>query len=273
MSNVRTPERVTRPRPTVPARQHDRRRRVKPGGEGPRRRLVPSWPAGLRVPRWVSKRAVLVAVAVTAVLVVALGWLVFYSSVLGVRTVEVTGSSGATASAVREVAAIPDGVPLARVETDGVAERLATLPQVESVSVQRSWPSTVRIVVVERRALALVDRDGVKWLVDRTGTLFAQVTEPPTGVPTLQVAAAGPGDRTTMAALEVVQVLPTDILERVSVVSAESADSVVLRLADGRTIVWGSAADSERKALVLAGLFDRPGATIDVSSPSAVVIR
>lgn len=272
MSNVRTPERVARSRPTVPARQHDRRRRVKPGG-GPRRRLVPSWPAGWRAPRWLSTRVVLAAVAITVVLVVLFGWLVLYSSVLGVRTVEVTGSSGATATAVREVAAIPDGVPLARVDTDGVAERLAILPEVESVSVDRSWPSTIRIVVVERRALALVDRDGVQWLVDRTGTLFAQVTEPPIGMPTLQVADAGPGDRATMAALEVVQVLPADILERVTVVSAESADSVVLRLVGGRRIVWGSAADSERKALVLAGVFDRPGATIDVSSPSAVVIR
>ena len=273
MSTVRAPERVTRPRQTVPARQHDRRRRVKPGGRGSGRRLLPSWPAGWRAPRYFSRRTVLVAAAVAVVLAVLLGWLVLFSSLLGVRTVEVTGSSGATAAAVREVAAIPDGMPLARVDTDGVAERLAMLPQVESVSVDRSWPSTVRIEVVERRALALVDVDGMGWLVDRTGTLFAQVTEPPAGVPTLQVADAGPGDRATMAALEVMQVLPADIRERVSVVSAESTDSVVLQLVGGRTVVWGSATDSERKALVLAGVFDRPGTTIDVSSPSAVVIR
>ncbi|MEJ7702360.1 MAG: FtsQ-type POTRA domain-containing protein [Geodermatophilaceae bacterium] len=187
--------------------------------------------------------------------------------------VAVTGTEDGNAAAVREIASIPEGLPLARLDTDAVTERLLLLPQIESVSVQRSWPSTVRIKVVERVPVALVDVDGVQWLIDRNAVLFAQVTEPPAGVPLLEVQNAASDDRATLAALEVIGALPADIRDRLARVSAETPDSVVLHLVGGRTVIWGSAEDSDRKALVLAGVFGQPGGTIDVSSPSAVVIR
>ena len=55
---------------------------------------------------------------------------------------------------------------------------------------------------------------------------------------------------------------------------------VTLTLADGTTVLWGDAADSPRKASVLAALLGqvksgalRPAKTIDVSAPRAVVLR
>jgi len=268
-----------RPRPAVPPSRHARRRRVKPGRTpGPARRR--GWLRGWRWrrhwgwrPRGLSRRSVLASVAGVVALVVLLGWLLWFSPVLSVRTVAVTGTEGTAASTIRDLAAIPEGMPLARIDTDGIEAALTTLPELASVSVYRSWPSTVRIEVVPRVGVAVVDLAGVHWLIDRTGVLFAQVTEPPAGMPALQVEVAGPQDRATRAALDVIAALPASIRNRVSVVAAQSPDSVVVTLIGGRTVIWGSAADSDRKALVLAGLFDRPGRTIDVSSPSAVVIR
>lgn len=257
---------IRRPRPAVPPSKHERRRRVKPGRERSSARLA----------RWrprMSRRRLLVGTAGLLALVVLLGWVVWYSPVLSARNVAVTGTDSATAAVVRDLAAVPDGLPLARVDIAGIEATLAAQPEFESVTVERDWPATVRIAVVPRVGLAVVDVAGVRWLIDRTGTLFAQVTTAPPGMPTLQVEAAGPGDRATTAALAVVAALPPDIAERVSVVAAQSPYSVVLTLAGGRTVIWGSAADSERKALVLAGVFDRPGRTIDVSSPDTVVIR
>lgn len=248
---TRTPVRLV-----VPPSKHERRRRVRPGK---RRRLLPP------VSRW----AVLGSVAGVVVLAGVLSWLLLFSSVLAVRTVEVSGSEGDTAAAVREIAAIPEGLPLARLDTDAVGERLLALPQVESVTVARSWPSTIRITVVERVPVALLGVEGVQWLIDRNGVLFAQVTEPPAGVPVLEAA----DDGATRAALDVIGALPADVRSRLARVSAESPESVILHLTGGRTVIWGSAEDSERKALVLAGVFGQPGQTIDVSSPSAVVIR
>ncbi len=263
MTAVRTPARP-QVRLQVPPHRHERRRRrrVRPAG----RRRLPRLP---RLPR-VAVLGVLAGVMVLAGL---LTWLLYFSPVLAVRSVEVAGSQDVSAAAVREVAGIPAGLPLLRLDTDAVTERLRALPQIESVTVARSWPSTVLIEVIERAPVAVVDSEGAQWLIDRHGVLFAQVTEPPAGVPPLEVERAAADDRATMAALEVIGALPADVLARVARVSATTPDSVVLHLVSGRTVIWGSAEDSERKALVLEGVFGQPGRTIDVSSPTAVVIR
>jgi len=211
--------------------------------------------------------------AAVAVLAGGLTWLLLFSPVLGVRTVEVSGSQGDTAAAVRQIAAIEQGLPLLRLDADAITERLRALPQVESVTVERSWPSTVRITVVEREAVALVASDGAQWLIDANGVRFAQVTERPAGIPLLEVERAAADDRATLAAVEVIGALPTDVRSRLARVTAETPESVVLHLSGGRIVIWGSAEDSDRKALVLAAVFGQPGKTIDVSSPSAVVIR
>ncbi|MBA3523497.1 MAG: FtsQ-type POTRA domain-containing protein [Geodermatophilaceae bacterium] len=209
---------------------------------------------------------------VLAVLV-ALVVVVVATPVMSVRTVEVSGARGESAAVVRDLADVPLGVPLARLDTAAITERLSALPQLASVRVDRGWPSTVTLVVTERVPLALVDDGGRQWLVDAEGVLFAQVTEAPAGLPVLEVDSAGPDDVATRAALGVLRVLPEDIRQRVGRITATSADGVQLKLVGGRTVVWGSAEDSVRKAEVLAAVFSQPGGLIDVSSPEAVVIR
>lgn len=257
-------------------------RAVRPAGEraGARRaatrRPVPSRRRRRRPGRrtgWRPSRRLLLWGGAAVGLVVALLTLVLLTPVMSVRSVEVDGLSGATADTIRELADVEMGGPLARVDTDAIADRLRTLPELASVTVQRSWPSTVTLVVIERVPLAVVDRDGTQWLIDADGVLFAQVTSPPAGLPALVVDAAGPADASTRAALDVLQVLPADILARVGRITATSADGVRLKLVGGRTVVWGSAEDSARKAEVLAAVFGQPGGLIDVSSPEAVVIR
>jgi cell division protein FtsQ len=56
-------------------------------------------------------------------------------------------------------------------------------------------------------------------------------------------------------------------------VAAASADDVTLVLRDRTRIVWGSAADSARKADVLRALLRRPGTVYDVSAPDAPAVR
>ena len=67
---------------------------------------------------------------------------------------------------------------------------------------------------------------------------------------------------------------------QVTLVSATSPDDVTLTLTDGRTVLWGSAEQTDRKSQVLGALLDQIGAgtlepagTLDVSTPDAVVLR
>jgi cell division septal protein FtsQ len=227
-----------------------------------------------------SRRRLLAAAVLLAVVAVG-AWVVLASSLLAVRTVQVDGAGSLTDDQIVRVADIAAGTPLVRVDTGTAAARVAQLPQVASVEVTRGWPNTVVVTLVERVAVAVVDRAGTRSLVDRDGVLFDTITGPaPAGVVPLTVPRPGPHDATTAAALGAVVALPADVRRVVTGVTAGSPDAVTLTLTDGRTVLWGSAQATPRKARVLAALLDQIDAgtleganTLDVSTPDAVVLR
>ena len=227
------------------------------------------------------RRRRLTAAAVLVAVVAVGAWVVLASPLLAVRTVQVDGVRALTATQVEQAAGIETGTPLVRVDTTSVATRVARLPQVATVEVTRGWPHTVVVTLVERVAVAVVDQGGTRSLLDRDGVLFDTITgDAPAGVVPLSVPRAGPDDATTAAALGALVALPADVRGEVTGVTADSPDDVTLALTDGRTVLWGSAEATPRKARVLAGLLDQIDAgtldgadTLDVSTPDAVVLR
>jgi cell division protein FtsQ len=210
-----------------------------------------------------------------------LAWLVWGSPVFAVSTVQVDGAGSLTAEEVVEVAGITQGTPLLRVDVDAAEARVARLPQVASVEVTRGWPRSVVVTVVERVPVAVVGQAGTRSLVDADGVLFETVTgTPPAGAVPLDVAAPGPDDRATRAALAALVALPREVRADVAAASATTAEDVTLTLTDGTTVLWGSAEHAGDKADVLVALLGQlesgalePAGTIDVSAPSAVVLR
>ena len=211
----------------------------------------------------------------------ALVWLLLAGPVLAVRTVQVYGAGMLPEDVLRESAGIEVGTPLLRVDVDAAEERVAALPQVASVAVARGWPSSVVITVVERVPVAIVGEPGRRSLVDAEGVLFDAVTgQAPEGVVPLDVARPGADDPTTMAGLAAVSALPEEVRRNVVGAAATSPEDISLTLIDGTLVRWGDAGRSSAKAAALAGLIEQieagtlePAATIDVSTPSAVVLR
>jgi cell division protein FtsQ len=208
-------------------------------------------------------------------------WLLWGSPVLAVRAVHVDGVRTLPADQVREIAGIAEGTPLLRVDVTAARDRVARLPQVDSVEVTRGWPSTVVITVKERRPVVVVGPPGNRSLVDAEGVLFDTVTgDPPAGVVPLDVADPGPHDPATMAALGALVALPRNVRDQVSDATATSAEDVTLTLEDGTQVRWGTSDDTPDKAAALAAVLGQieaegldPAGTIDVSTPDAVVLR
>ncbi len=221
--------------------------------------------------RWLALRGLLLALAVVAVAAAA-GWLVFFSSVLAVEGVEVHGTDVLQPREVRQAAAVPLGVPLARVGLDSVEARVQALAPVEGVTVSRSWPDQVRIDVVERDAVAVVERDGGLRGVDEDGVLFRGYDSQPAGLPVVRVSAGTRSEALAEAAL-VIAALPDDLAARVDHLRVETVDSITLRLRNGKTVFWGSAADSATKAEVLAVLLRQKASVYDVSVPGQPTIE
>lgn len=170
---------------------------------------------------------------------------------------------------------------MVRVDTEAATERVAQLPQVDSVEVTRGWPGTVVVTLAERVPVAVVQQDGTRGLVDARGVVFDTITgDAPRGVVPLDVREPGPDDAATTAALGALVALPDAVRSQVTGVSARTADDVTLTLTDGRSVRWGSAERTDRKAEVLGALLDQidegtldPADTLDVSTPDAVVLR
>ena len=100
------------------------------------------------------------------------------------------GADGPLADQVRAAAAAPVGVQLVRVDTPALAKRVGELPEISSVSVERSWPQTIVVTVTPRTAAAAIDADGTWWLVDESGVLFGRSNAQPADLPVLDAPVA-----------------------------------------------------------------------------------
>ena len=219
--------------------------------------------------RWMSLRYVL-ALALLLVGLAGAVWLVFFSTALSVKNVEVSGNELLAAEQVRRVAAVPDGEQLALVDLAAARSRLRALAEVRSVDVTRAWPDTVRIDIVERTAVAVVELGGRLRGLDEEGVVFREYRTVPRGMPRVRPTTSTGTDALREAAA-VVSALPEDLSARVDHVEVETIDQITLVLRDDRRVLWGSAADSTLKAEVLDKLLVAvAGAgTYDVSVPGS----
>lgn len=221
--------------------------------------------------RWHVGRVVL-AVVLAVAAAVGLVWLVFFSSVLAVTGVKVEGTGVLDPRAVRRVAAVPTGSPLATVDLEAVRARVEDLAPVLSADVSRAWPDQVRIDVKERTAVAVVGDSGVLHGVDAEGVIFRRYPSRPSSLPLLRMSIGTQADALAEAA-RVSEALPARLAGRVEYVEVATVDAITLQLKDGRTVLWGSADDSAGKAKVLDVLLEQDASVYDVSAPGRPVVR
>jgi cell division protein FtsQ len=215
--------------------------------------------------RLTTRRPLLVAAAV--LLLGFAAWTILFSSWFAARQVAVVGERTLSADAVATAARVPVGTPLARLDLSQIEARVAALPAVGSVSVSRSWPHTVSIQITERQAVAAIRRDGGWWVVDAHGVPFRRTAQRDQTVPLVAVPPRAGGDAVEEAA-SVISSLPASLLAQTRRLTAHSMDSITLRLKDKSSVVWGNAAESDRKVEVLEAMLAHiKAAQYDVSVP------
>lgn len=210
--------------------------------------------------------------ALVSVLAVGAGLLLYFTPIMSARVIDISGLAALTQDEVQLAAAIPPETPLLQIDTDAVAERVATIRRVASARVQREYPSTLRITVVERVPLVVKDYPDGSHLFDRDGVDFATAPPPP-GLPYLDADTPGPTDLPTLAALQVLTALRPEVAGQVSRIAAPSVAAVTLTLLDGREVIWGTTDRTDEKALKLGALLTQPGHTYDLSSPDLPTVK
>jgi len=216
-----------------------------------------------------------VALAVVVTVVGGAVWAAWSSPLLAVQTVTVKGTSRLSPGDVLVAARVPIGRSMLRLDPGQIRSRVAALPAVAAVTVDRDWPHRLVITVTERRPVAVVASSGGVELVDASGVAFATAVAAPPGALPLRLGAAvpGPGDADAKAALAVWAALPKALRLEVDGIAAPSPADVMLRLRGRRTVIWGEPGETQRKLTVLRTLMTHPASTYDVSTPDVPVTK
>lgn len=204
-------------------------------------------------------------------------WVLLGSRLLVVRKIVVVGNHMVSRDQVLGVARIRLGEPLIKLNTGAVGNRLEAVQQVQTARVERSWPTTVRIVIQERTPIVAVPQNGHYLEIDRYGVTVLSTPGRPPVLPILTVASPVQADPTLRAGLAVWRELPSWLTQRVAAIRASAAETITLQLRGGMTIVWGPPERATEKVQLLRGLLlDSPPSgvkMIDVSSPDVVTTQ
>ena len=223
------------------------------------------------------RRRTLIVVVVLLV-VIGLTWAALLSPWATVQKIEVTGTNRVAFADVRAEAEGELGHPMLLARTGDIAARVSAERLIRSVRVQRQWPSTIRVQVVERVPVAALPAGSGVSLVDRDGVEVERAKVAPAGLPRLEVARGADMVPALRGCLAVLRALPPAVSQRLLEIGAESPDGIWLKLRDskvpnGARVEWGDSSDTPRKARVLTALLAQRAVEYDVRSPGAPAVR
>ena len=202
------------------------------------------------------------------------------SPLLDVDHVHVTGAVQTNDADAVRAGQVERGRLMVDIDAGAAAARIERLRWVASARVTRDWPSTVRIEVVERTAVAAIAVGDGAWApVDRHGRVLDVSPERPPlpalmGIAPLAADApvAPPASR---AALSIIAAMPADLARHVAGVST-TPGGLEVALHGGGVVRLGPPTEVPAKLAAVAVLLERVDpaavATVDVRVPDAPVL-
>jgi cell division protein FtsQ len=208
-----------------------------------------------------SRKRKILGVVVTIAVVALVVWTAFWSPLLSVRDVKLTGAQHTTAEEVAAAAGLGAEDNLLLLSADEVVTAARTLPWVADAEVQRRLPGTVKVRVVERKpALVLSLGDAARWTIDAHGHVL-QVGQSEPGLPvvgSVEVGHIEPGVKLDAPVMREVlatwRSLPNKLAGDVQAIFAPSLERITFTLVDGTQVRYGAAERLDAKNEVLLAL-------------------
>ena len=217
--------------------------------------------------------------AIMGVVIIALAYLLGWSSIFSVKKVEITGAPTAAVLANIEMKSqIEVGQQLARVNPQSAARKIEKLSWVKDVAISRNWLSgAVAIEINPRQPLAFFNSDQVPGqTIDEEGQLFSL---PGYSNPDLALISAKSPD-SALKANELFTALPENFRKNITSMLATSSNTFTLNSTlEGRDIRirWGDSQDMALKISVINSLLKLPEnkqiKMIDVVAPHAPIVK
>lgn len=228
------------------------------------------------------RRIGLIAGITAALLLLGLVSVLYFSPVLALRTIQVTGTDLLPQPRAEQLLQPLIDRPLPQVGTRQVEELLAQEPAVDHVRVQAQPPSGIAVEIVEHQPVAVITSEQSATLYSAAGDPLAQMSAQEAaerGLPSVSSVSDVQNPEVFSAITQVLGTLPQDLRGQLVSASASTVDSVTLRLQDERTVLWGNAEHAESKVAVLRALMkaeqeaEDPAEEFDVSIPDQPVTR
>jgi cell division septal protein FtsQ len=216
---------------------------------------------------------------ITVVTVLALAYLLGWSSFFSVKGVEISGApTPAVQVEIEKQSQIDVGQQLARVNPQSAARKIEKSPWIKDAKISRDWLSgVVRIEVTPREPLAFFNSDQVPGqTIDQDGQLF---TLPGYTNPDLALISAK-SPESALKANELFTQLPENFRAQITSMLATSTNTFTLNsVINGRElrIRWGDNQDMALKISVINKLLKLPEnkriKLIDVVAPYAPIVK
>ena len=213
------------------------------------------------------------------VVIIALAYLLGWSSIFSVKEVEITGAPTAAVLANIEMKSqIEVGQQLARVNPQSAARKIEKLAWVKDVAISRNWLNgVVAIEISPREPLAFFNPDQVPGqTIDEEGQLFSL---PGYSNPDLALISAK-SPESALKANELFTQLPENFRRNITSMMATSTNTFTLNSTlEGRDIRirWGDSQDMALKISVINSLLKLPEnkkiKMIDVVAPHAPIVK
>jgi cell division septal protein FtsQ len=216
---------------------------------------------------------------ITVVTLLALAYLLGWSSFFSVKGVEISGApTPAVQVAIEKQSQVAVGQQLARVNPQSAARKIEKSPWIKDVKISRDWLSgVVRIEVTPREPLAFFNSDQVPGqTIDEDGQLFSLpgYTNPDLAL----ISAKSP--ESALKANELFTQLPENFRAQITSMLATSSNTFTLNcIINGREIRirWGDNQDMALKISVINKLLKLPENKrinlIDVVAPYAPIVK
>lgn len=201
------------------------------------------------------------------VLAVSSWWSLYQSEWFIAQGVTVTGNSRLTVEQISAVAAVPIGNSLMSINTVEMTTQLMALPEIKVATVERGWPHTILIKVMERTPIAVAATLSGFNLIDSQGHNAGVVAAPPAG---LLVISAEPDSAAMLGAIKALAAIPAQW--QIIGLTAATQDSIVATLGSGAVITFGSGERAADKVEVAQALMEKGYFVINVSAPDAATV-
>jgi cell division protein FtsQ len=180
----------------------------------------------------------------------------YFSPFFRVQNIEVTGASDAYRQQIADLVH-SKGSSMLTVRFGGAEDRIAEMPQIKSVQIDRSWPDTVRVTVVERLPWGTWIAGSSAYVIDDEGVVLPAGYAAPEGSLVIHALASPPlsaGDRVDRDAVAltkaVVEQAPGRLALTITEVDWSEAEGLTVVTDAGYTVVIGDSENMDFKFAV-----------------------